>query len=303
MTTLFESNEADLRLISRGKVRDIYELDDDTLLIVASDRLSAFDVILPTPIPGKGEVLTQISELLVREDDAGSSPTTSSTPSRSPATRPRRTCRAARWRCASARRCRSRRSCAATSPARAARTTWAAARSAASGCPRACSSRRGCPSRSSPRRPRPRSATTTRTSASSRRPRSWAPETAAKVRDASLALYTFAADYARERGIIIADTKFEFGLRDGELILIDEVLTPDSSRFWPADLYEPGRRPAQLRQAVRARLPGDAGLGQDRSRPRAAARHRRQDGGQVPRSPAADHRQVTWAARASGSRC
>ncbi len=78
------------------------------------------------------------------------------------------------------------------------------------------------------------------------------PGTAAKVRDASLALYTFAADYARERGIIIADTKFEFGLRDGELILIDEALTPDSSRFWPLDLYKPGgAQPSYDKQFVR----------------------------------------------------
>ncbi|MDE2681694.1 MAG: phosphoribosylaminoimidazolesuccinocarboxamide synthase [Verrucomicrobiota bacterium] len=66
-------------------------------------------------------------------------------------------------------------------------------------------------------------------------------ETAEKVRDLSLQIYTEARNYARERGIIIADTKFEFGRIDGELILIDEVLTPDSSRFWPLDEYEPGR--------------------------------------------------------------
>lgn len=65
--------------------------------------------------------------------------------------------------------------------------------------------------------------------------------TAVLARDRSLALYSEAADYAAKRGIIIADTKFEFGLRDGELILIDEILTPDSSRFWPADSYQPGR--------------------------------------------------------------
>jgi phosphoribosylaminoimidazole-succinocarboxamide synthase len=66
-------------------------------------------------------------------------------------------------------------------------------------------------------------------------------DTAEKVRDLSLQIYTEARDYARERGIIIADTKFEFGRIDGELVLIDEVLTPDSSRFWPLDEYEPGR--------------------------------------------------------------
>src|SRR5689334_13851307 len=64
---------------------------------------------------------------------------------------------------------------------------------------------------------------------------------AEKARAASLKIYNFAGEYARERGIIIADTKFEFGLKDGELLLIDEVLTPDSSRFWPADQYAPGK--------------------------------------------------------------
>src|SRR5439155_9939468 len=66
------------------------------------------------------------------------------------------------------------------------------------------------------------------------------PEVAEKARRASLQLYAFARDYARQRGIIIADTKFEFGLFEGGLILIDEVLTPDSSRFWPADQYQSG---------------------------------------------------------------
>jgi phosphoribosylaminoimidazole-succinocarboxamide synthase len=69
------------------------------------------------------------------------------------------------------------------------------------------------------------------------------PELAAKLRDASLALYSAAAEYALGRGIIIADTKFEFGLVDGELTLVDEALTPDSSRFWPADQYAPGKNP------------------------------------------------------------
>ncbi len=77
-------------------------------------------------------------------------------------------------------------------------------------------------------------------------------EIAGKARDASLKLYTDARNYARQRGIIIADTKFEFGLFDNELILIDEVLTPDSSRFWPADKYQPGRgQPSFDKQFVR----------------------------------------------------
>jgi phosphoribosylaminoimidazole-succinocarboxamide synthase len=77
-------------------------------------------------------------------------------------------------------------------------------------------------------------------------------KTAARLRDLTLELYNRAADYARERGIIIADTKFEFGLIAGEITLADEVLTPDSSRFWPADSYEPGRpQPSYDKQYVR----------------------------------------------------
>jgi phosphoribosylaminoimidazole-succinocarboxamide synthase len=77
-------------------------------------------------------------------------------------------------------------------------------------------------------------------------------DVAGRARAASLKLYQFARDYARQRGIIIADTKFEFGLLDGEMILIDEVLTPDSSRFWPADQYEPGKsQPSFDKQFVR----------------------------------------------------
>jgi phosphoribosylaminoimidazole-succinocarboxamide synthase len=90
----------------------------------------------------------------------------------------------------------------------------------------------------------------------------------ARIRDLTLRIYAEAAAYALTRGIIIADTKFEFGLDDdGTLHLIDEALTPDSSRFWPADQYQPGQQPAQLRQAIRPRLPGDPGLGQDPARP------------------------------------
>ena len=96
------------------------------------------------------------------------------------------------------------------------------------------------------------------------------------MRDVSLALYKSAAEYALTRGIIIADTKFEFGLDEhGKLVLIDEVLTPDSSRFWPADQYQPGQQPAELRQAVRARLAGGERLEQAGAGAGAARRDRR----------------------------
>ena len=96
-----------------------------------------------------------------------------------------------------------------------------------------------------------------------------------EVEEVSLRLYTTAAEHAWRAGIIIADTKFELGLdADGNLVLGDEALTPDSSRFWPGDTYEPGRAPGQLRQAVRPRLLRDDRLGQDRARPGAARRRR-----------------------------
>ena len=102
-------------------------------------------------------------------------------------------------------------------------------------------------------------------------------ELATQARDLSLKIYKAGRDYARQRGIIIADTKFEFGLIDGKLILIDEVLTPDSSRFWPADQYAARPRPAELRQAIRPRLPRNARLEQNPARPEAAGRRRRQN--------------------------
>ena len=113
------------------------------------------------------------------------------------------------------------------------------------------------------------------------------PAVAAQVRDKAVQLYTEAADYARTRGIIIADTKFEFGTdAAGQLYLIDEALTPDSSRFWPARQYRVGTQPAQLRQAVRARLAGGAGLGQEAAGARAPARRAGQDRAEVSRSAA-----------------
>ena len=103
-------------------------------------------------------------------------------------------------------------------------------------------------------------------------------ELAERLRDVSLAVYGAIAEHARERGVILADTKFEFGLdADGTLTLGDEVCTPDSSRFWPADQYEVGKRPAELRQAVRARLGVRHRVGQDAACARDPGRRRRAD--------------------------
>jgi len=104
---------------------------------------------------------------------------------------------------------------------------------------------------------------------------------ARQVRDISLELYHFAEAYAGERGIIIADTKFEFGLTDDGLILIDELFTPDSSRFWPARSYQPGSSTAQFRQTVCPRLPGERSLEQASARSASTCAHRVQNGGKI----------------------
>ena len=164
---------------------------------------------------------------------------------------------------------------------------------------RACASPSACPSRSSRRRRRPRAGHDENITREPRRPSSCGAERFAEVeRRRARALRASRAAHAEARGIILADTKFEFGLdADGALMLGDEALTPDSSRFWPADGYAPGRPAAVVRQAVRARLLRGARLGQDRprarrcpttsSRARAPATSRRSsaDGDRVRRLP------------------
>ena len=112
-----------------------------------------------------------------------------------------------------------------------------------------------------------------------------------ELRRLSLAVYARGAEHAESQGIILADTKFEFGRdQDGNIVLADEVLTPDSSRFWPADQYEPGPRPALLRQAVRARLGRRDRMGPLAARPRASGRGRAGHARQVRRGVRAHRR-------------
>ena len=237
----------------------MYDLGD-RLLMVASDRISTYDVVHPTPIPDKGKVLTGLSAFWFAQ-------TGHIVPNhlcRPPTACPTRSAAARSW-CASSRCCPSSASCAATSPARAGRTTRRPARSAGSRCRPGCASPSACPTPiftpSTKAEDRPRRDDRLRPGRRARRrPR----RSMDAVRDVSLALYAFAADHARARGVILADTKFEFGLdADGELVVGDEVLTPDSSRFWPADSYEPGRSQPIVRQAVRARLGVRDRLGQE----------------------------------------
>ena len=246
-----QTSFAGLQLRGRGKVRDIYEVDEN-LLIVATDRLSAFDVVLPTPIPDKGKVLTQLSlfwfdklhgivpnHIITATDFTGPlAPYAADLAGRSMLVKR-------------------------TEPI----PIECVVRGYLSGSGwkdyqktgRVC----GIPLPSglveSSQLPNP--IFTPSTKATTGHDENISFEEAAsrigeslalRLRDVSIEIYTRAAAYASARGIIIADTKFEFGLAGHDLIWIDEALTPDSSRFWPADEYEPGRaQPSFDKQYVR----------------------------------------------------
>ena len=251
MSVIQETNFPGLNPAARGKVRDIYDLGDQ-LLIVATDRLSAFDVVMPTPIPDKGRVLTQLSlfwfELLknVVPNHVLSStdlpvpfePFRDQLAGRSMLVRKTQTlpieCVVRGYLSGSG---------------------WKEYKSTGKVCGIALSS--GL--RESDKLPEP--IFTPATKATSGHDENIPFERAAdligaplaeKVRAISLDIYNRAADYATPCGVILADTKFEFGLLDNQLIWIDEALTPDSSRFWPAAQYSPGGpQPSFDKQFVR----------------------------------------------------
>ena len=242
-----------VRKLKSGKVREIFDLGD-RLLIVATDRISAFDVIMPNGIPRKGEVLTQISyfwfaqteafqpnHLLSRGDDplpAGLQPYAAQLARRSMIVKKAQPL---------AIECVVRGYLAGSG--------WKEYREHQTVC--GIKLPPGLVESSELPMPIFTPATKAETGHDENIPFERAAEIvgteiAEQARAASLKLYRFARDYARQRGIIIADTKFEFGLRDGILILIDEALTPDSSRFWPADEYRPGKaQPSFDKQFVR----------------------------------------------------
>ena len=240
-----------LKLLGRGKVRDIYDLGD-RLLIVATDRLSAFDVVLPTPIPDKGRVLTQLSlfwfeklsDVIPHHVVEAKTFTGELAPYAD----------ALAGRAMLVHR---------TEPF----PIECVVRGYISGSGLKDYQKTGAicgiplPKglRDSDRLPEPIFTPSTKATTGHDENISF-EEAAARVgrtlaerlRDTSLALYKRAAEHAAARGIIIADTKFEFGMRHGEMIWIDEALTPDSSRFWPADRYEPGKaQPSFDKQYVR----------------------------------------------------
>lgn len=240
-----------LNLRARGKVRDIYDLDD-RLLIVATDRLSAFDVVLPTPIPDKGRVLTQLSlfwfdklrsvipnHVITGDKFEGElAPHAAALKGRSMVVR--RTepvpieCVVRGYLSGSG---------------------WKDYQKTGGVC--------GIPLpaglRDSDKLPEPIFTPSTKATTGHDENISFEETVkrigrplAEKLRDVSITLYKLAAEHAAARGIIIADTKFEFGQSGGELIWIDEALTPDSSRFWPASEYAPGKaQPSFDKQYVR----------------------------------------------------
>jgi phosphoribosylaminoimidazole-succinocarboxamide synthase len=252
---LFESDLPGLKLLSRGKVRDIYEADADHLLIVTTDRLSAFDVILPQPIPGKGEVLTRVSnfwfertrDLVANHLSAG--PLAELIPD--DAQRHTLGDRAILVRKLQ------------PLPVEAIvrgyliGSGWKDYQRSGS----VCGIRLPAGLRQADRLPEAIFTPSTKAEVGAhdenirfeRMVELIGAELAGRVRKLSLRIYAQAAAYARDKGIIIADTKLEFGLDEaGELYLIDELLTPDSSRFWPADQYRPGTSPPSFdKQYVR----------------------------------------------------
>ncbi|MDM7323254.1 MAG: phosphoribosylaminoimidazolesuccinocarboxamide synthase [Gammaproteobacteria bacterium] len=255
-SALFDSHIPNLPLIHRGKVRDIYGVDEKHLLIVTTDRLSAFDVILPTPIPGKGEVLTQTAlfwfkrfEKLIPNHLATDLTLEDVIPD-------------AQLRAMLAPRTMLVKKLKALPIEAIARgyligSGWKDYQATGKVC--------GIPLpaglRLADKLPEPIYTPSSKAAVGEHDEnidfeatvRLVGPKLAEQVRDMTLHIYKEAADYALQRGIIIADTKFEFGIDEhGILHLIDEVLTPDSSRFWPLDTYAPGQNPESFdKQFVR----------------------------------------------------
>jgi phosphoribosylaminoimidazole-succinocarboxamide synthase len=243
---LYESNLKSLPQIGRGKVRDIYRIDDGHLLVVATDRLSAFDVVMPQPIPGKGEVLTRVANFWFART-AGLIPNhLTGIPVAEAVADPQERARLGD-RASVVRRLR-------PLPLEAIvrgyliGSGWKDYRATGSVC--------GIPLPPglvmAERLPEPIFTPSTKAEAGThdenvdfdRVAELIGTELAHRVRETALAIYAESALYALDRGIVIADTKLEFGLdEDGRLYLIDEVLTPDSSRFWPLDEYRPGISP------------------------------------------------------------
>nr|WP_225562056.1 phosphoribosylaminoimidazolesuccinocarboxamide synthase [Rhodanobacter sp. DHB23] len=241
-----QSNLPGLELIHRGKVRDVYALDDQRLLMVATDRLSAFDVVLPNPIPGKGEMLTQISNFWFGKT-AHLIPNHLLDVPLADVLPPGIDLKLYEKRAVVTRRLK-------PVPVEAiARgyiigSGWKDYQKTGTVCGIALPA--GL--QQAQQLPEPIFTPSTKAAVGDHDENvsfdvmvdKVGRELADKVRDATLAIYRWAAAYAAERGIILADTKFEFGTdADGKLYVMDEMLTPDSTRYWPADSYQVGISP------------------------------------------------------------
>ena len=246
MAALHESNLPSLKFLHRGKVRDLYEVDADHLLIVQTDRLSAFDVILPTPIPGKGEVLTAVSNFWFKKLG-------SVIPNHLSGIDPESVVKT------EAEKAQVRGRAFVTKklkplPIEAivrgylVGSGWKDYKKTGA----VCGIQLPAGLQEAQKLPEPLFTPSTKAAVGEHdenisfeeAKKLLGADMAEQVKRATLALYTQAADYALSKGIIIADTKFEFGTdASGKLYLIDEALTPDSSRFWPADQYQVGSNP------------------------------------------------------------
>ncbi len=242
---LMETNFPQLKLLSRGKVRDNYDLGD-SLLIVATDRISAFDVVMPTPIPDKGKILTQLSEFWLHFlSDLVPQHLITTDVARFPS------------------------QCQPYASLLAGRTMWV---KKAKVLPVECIVRgylvgsgwkdyqktgKVCGISLPPhlkeaqKLPEPVFTPSTKAEQGAHdenisfedMKRIVGEDVADRLRELSLEIYARGEEHARSKGILLADTKLEFGMAEGQLTLIDEVLTPDSSRFWPADRYGVGQSP------------------------------------------------------------
>ena len=253
-TPLFETSLKSLNFLHRGKVRDLYAVGEDKLLVIQTDRLSAFDVILPTPIPGKGRVLTELSFFwfdklrhIVPNHLTGISP---------------ESVVAADERAQVAGRAMVVRKLKPLLIEAVVRgyiigSGWSDYQKTGA----VCGIKLPAGLKQAEKLPQPIFTPASKAPAGEHDENITYAEAektigathAAQVRDLSIRLYSEAAEYAATRGIIIADTKFEFGVDErGEIVLIDEALTPDSSRFWPASEYRVGISPPSFdKQFVR----------------------------------------------------
>ncbi|MGD9817228.1 MAG: phosphoribosylaminoimidazolesuccinocarboxamide synthase [Desulfomonilaceae bacterium] len=252
--TIKETNLDSLKLIGRGKVRDIYDLDDK-LLIVSTDRLSAFDVVLPNPIPKKGQVLNKLSSFWMNKTDKIAPNHLISSDIKEFPGILQKYGNQLDGRSMLVKRAK-------TFPVECVvrgyiiGSGWEDYKKTGA----ICGINLPSGLKQAERLSEPIFTPSTKAEIGkhdenisfSKTVDILGTDTANWLRDTSLQLYEFGARWAEQRGIIIADTKFEFGIIDGTRSLIDEVLTPDSSRFWPQDQYEPGMSPPSLdKQYVR----------------------------------------------------